>query len=1179
MEDADIHNLLCLQEDLSPHEGCDGSSLENWKSWPGAKLRAAIEERLRHVCLSIVTQRAALDSGSRATELRETALDSDSRATELRETHERINGLWKITQLPNRDIKREWKTYLGPRTTRRRTWWCCPKCATALIAQREPAPAALPAGVSHETHDDTNSGAIPRSGPEPIPIPIPRDEHTPSRQPDGTHSTQDGEDVDSGPGSQDASTQHRDSTPALPGDSGTSIVNGSPLDSEPGQAPTRYHEDRNPIFTPPASNRKHHDSQDDEQDEGENNEHGGHKESEQGVDDNDGGMRRGRDMERSPERSPEPSTLPPKITTRCVTCAPKGNYHCLCGDGQPYRTVRQLFKHVQSNCLKAPMTAPPKRSGIQPNRCVLCGMVRTHNMPRHEKTTHYLYSCGSVGVAKRHDCLGPATCTVLRTIDPCHYAILGLLDDLDGSLDKIMRLLPARHINDLDSRSDQDLVVVIRRALSRATTADSFDSRVTGKTADVSQSEDFVESETSEFHNGEPACQPDSRARGGTTESDGCDAIPTSNEQESTTSRSMPSRQAPAGKRKRNESESSTECGVTSEKEDRDAVESEGATILPVSSQIRDPRAPRNDSVPDIPRVSSPSIQVELSQHAANAQHGEFPPEDLDRVSSHPESLDHGTAETYSTPTMPNQAQPNFHCPRDVTESIADAQSEHPPISTKNELLCQTSPGDIAPGSVLIQGDSHSVRDTSAPLTHHTPNHPDYASPSGISQVDISGAELPAIGVAATDERASTLYTSLSQSTDLIVGGADVAAPPPLTGAIHSPPIVDATSGQPLPPRSGEKGIPTSLPMPINSDSASHNAATASHLPDGDRRPNKRQRILTGGIELSLDSRHGPDTPQFAHDSTPRHSSTGFADIPGTRAVGLEHSLHSQTAVAQVSYFNESTASHPPPGSLACGPVSYESSAPSTTIASGYSLPALTAPDHSYKQGSSVEDVITNECSIATTNHPPPVTLISSPDPYRHVWQKVTLNLESSGDRFSSGGPSQRSPELGARAHWEPASTGTSDHREAEQRPFYDCSLPAAVGAVLGSRLFDRIERSHLRKWEREIKQLFTNAVRTCGYTNRWVICITLRLPESPDAELTDVSLLKDVIATATCADSQARQGIVIERCHPLHPLGEREDYQLQCTIDKEKGAAMVESLYDLTPIQGLLKPLDPNVR
>jgi hypothetical protein len=1139
MKDADVRDLLCLQDDLSPREGCkDRTSLQYWKSLSAAELRKRWQARQRHVGTAITAQRAILkrhnpnDGATRA------------RANDLLTMHEHINGLWSVQN--HRSIKSTLEEASKVPMTRPGTWFCCPECTPARVDHQEATPAAPPASVSHETHDDTNSGAISRCGPEPNPIPIPHLEHTP--EPDGIHRTQDGEHIDSVLDSQDAPTPHRDSTPALPANEGTSIANGSPLDSEPRQALTVYQEYHNTTFTPPASiNCEHGDSQDDVQDEGEHDGQGGHKESEQGVDD----------------------SVATRRAQRASTTVPK-----------------------------APTTVPPKVGGSEVE-CAICGTkILRRNRSRHEQAIHYRYSCGRIGSVIRHGCSNPAKCSSIERIDTSRYVMLGLLDDLGDSLKRRKECLTGQHLHNLHRLSK--LVAEIRLALERHAAPADSSKRNNGKTIDVSQAEGFARppsSETGEFHNGELDCQLHSLARGRVTETGGGGAIQTSNEQEprlhssrgahstalmnspaagpirsasilpsgdglSTTSRSMPSRQAPAKKRKRNESEPSTDSGVTSEKEeDRDAVESEGATIFPVSSQIRDPRASRNDSVPDIPRVSSPSIQVELAQHAANAQHGAIPPEDLDRASSHPESLDHGTAETFSAPAMPNQAQPNVHYPRGVTESIADAQSEHPPISTNNELPCQTSLGDIAPGSVLIQGDSHSVRDTSAPLTHHTPNHPGYASSSGISQPDTSSAEMPAIGVTATDERAPTLYTSLSQSTDLIMGGADVAAPPPLTKAIHSPPIqvdiVAATSGQPLPPQSSEKGIPTSLPMPINSDSTPPYAATAGHLLDGDRRPNKRQRIPTGDIEFSVDSGHSTSTPQFAHYSTPGYSSTGFADFPVTRAVGLEHSLHSQTAVAQVPYFKESTASHPHRGFPACGLVSYESSGPGTALASGYSLPALTAPDHGYQQGLSVKDMIANECNIATTHHPPSrVTLAAPPRSNWNSWQDVTLDHK----------PSLTLTKRDEADNWPGCNHSALDTIALNgQRPSfaYGTSGPAAVEAVLGSDLFARIERSYLRMLEKRTRMQETKAVTSYEYEKHWVIALTLHSSEGPDESM---NALKDRIANAIEARSEERERMVIQKLLPSDGEG---DYWLACTMDKMKGNNMVRSLHDLNSLLG----------
>jgi hypothetical protein len=336
-----------------------------------------------------------------------------------------------------------------------------------------------------------------------------------------------------------------------------------------------------------------------------------------------------------------------------------------------------------------------------------------------------------------------------------------------------------------------------------------------------------------------------------------------------------------------------------------------------------------------------------------------------------------------------------------LPDILPDEQSGIPSISTGNRRPGRLVEGsdDITTKPLFVHEDLnvHHVQDEDAsPRPHHTTNHFDYPSPC-ISQPDTSSAELPGIDIAATDERAPTPYASLSQSTDLIMGGVDVAR------AVHSPPIVSATSGLPLPPHSSsERGIPSSLPMPINSDS--HYAATAGYLLDGDRHPNKRQRTLAGDTGFSLDSVQTGGTPHFAHYGTPAHHSTGSTDFPVTTVIGLEHSqcFCSQAGAAQVWVFDDNT-------SRLC---------------------------HGFPIKYSLSYIMETEM----------------PSSNRHDWQQVALIQEHSS--IPHGTETECYPEPKLLLNGErPLFTAHT-------------TAPAAIEAVLGSDLLGRIRKSYMRKTE-----------------------------------------------------------------------------------------------------------------
>lgn len=571
------------------------------------------------------------------------------------------------------------------------------------------------------------------------------------------------------------------------------------------------------------------------------------------------------------------------------------------------------------------------------------------------------------------------------------------------------------------------------------------------------------------------------------------------------------------GKRKRDEQ--SPPRGSTSSDRmrqrglaDNDALVS---IVCSVSSHARDPLPSQNDDVPEImdqtaARLSPPAITAATTQHVQCAQPelGAVPDASTTGVSRHAEMGHGGAMEPEAVAATPGKTLPDILPEERIIAPSADEQSEIPSIPTDNKQPDQLVEGsdDITPRPFFVHEDQnfHHVRDENAsPRPHHARNHFDYASPSGISQPT-------------------------------------------------------ATSGQPLPPQSAEKGIPTSLPMPIYSNSTSHYAATAAYLPDGDRRPNTRQRILAGDTEFSQDS---ASTPQFAHHITPGYNSTGFADFPVTRAAGLGRSLHSHPAEGQVSYFNERTASHLHGGFFTSGSVSYKSSASEISLASGQDLPSLMVPNHGYQQGSVVnalKGAITNDGSSTTAHHlPPRVAPASSSVTNRNDWQKVALTQISP--------PTQHVTPMQVHSCHDSAAGNllVASVTSEEILSSASVSTTAAIGAVLGPKILDRIEKSHFRIQEKDWhRHSWTTAVLTHEYTNRWVIMITMGQPESPDTESTDVNALKDTIATAMRASHAEKEAIAIKR---LSPADEKGDHIFGCTIDLKRGADLVKSLHDLS--------------
>jgi hypothetical protein len=363
------------------------------------------------------------------------------------------------------------------------------------------------------------------------------------------------------------------------------------------------------------------------------------------------------------------------------------------------------------------------------------------------------------------------------------------------------------------------------------------------------------------------------------------------------------------GKRKRDEQ--SPPGGSTSSDRmrhrglaDNDALAS---IICSVSSLAGDPRPSQNDVVPEIldqtaARLSPPAITAATTQHVqcARPELGAVPDASTTRVFHHAEMHHGGAMEPEAVAATPGKTLPDILPEGRIIAPSADEQSEIPSISTDNRQSGQLVEGSdsITPKPFFVHEDQnvHRVQDEDAsPRPHHTINHFDYPSPS-ISQPDTSSAELLGIDIAATDERAPTPYASLSQSTDLIMRGLDVAR------AVHSPPIVSATSGLPLPPQSSERGIPASLPMPINSDS---HYVTAGYLLDGDRHPNTRQRTLAGDAGFSRDSVQTGGTPHFAHYGTPAHHSTGSTYFPVMTHLEHNQSCRSQAEAAQVWLFDD----------------------------------------------------------------------------------------------------------------------------------------------------------------------------------------------------------------------------------------------------------------------------------